>query len=472
MRTKTFIWLLLTTSLALMVVALYNGFGLTESDTGAYIEKGILNAIPNDRSPFYGWFIRYTSMWSSLWYALFAQCLLLAYVLLKFIFQLAVFSRQSAVAHSKAEGPDNDPNLPAGRQGSQARFTLFTIIVIVSFTCVSWVASYLMPDVFAGILLLAILLFLSYKEKKTLQLVIYALIIFLSIIVHNSHTLIVAPFSLALLVWALLKKNKTILKKSLVLLCLSVMSWLLMCTVNALNGYDFTYSRGSHVFMVTKFAEAGILKTYLDDNCGKKNLKLCNYKDQIPAYSWEFLWDAQSPLYKTGGWDSNKAEFGVIIHDVFTTPKYMKMFAASAATGTLRELSQVQAPDNTSFQGRWSSPGYRIGIYFADELNEYVLAKQNKAGLSATNCNYIYYLFFLLSTIWILFHARFFERELLFIYGCIILFFVLNAFVTSAFSTVIYRFQNRVFWLLPATNAILIIKYYWHRFQHAENIER
>jgi hypothetical protein len=40
------------------------------------------------------------------------------------------------------------------------------------------------------------------------------------------------------------------------------------------------------------------------------------------------------------------------------------------------------------------------------------------------------------------------------------LFFVVNAFVTSLGSTVIYRFQYRIFWILPATNAILMIKYY------------
>ena len=469
MKLKTFIPLLLATSLMLMVVALYSGFGLTESDTGAYIYMGIRNTIPIDRSIFYGWFIRYTSMWSSLWYALFAQNLLLAYVLLKYVFQIQ--NSKFKIQNFRDAETGNDPNSLLPTTDSQSRFTLFTVITIVSFTCVSWVASYLMPDAFAGILLLSILLFFTYRAGKALQLVAYALIILLAMIVHNSHALIVAPFSLVLIVWAMIKKHRTILKRSLVLLSLSAMSWLLLCTVNAVNGYDFTYSRGSHVFMVTKFAETGILKTYLDDNCGTKNLKMCNYRDQIPAYSWDFLWDAQSPLYKTGGWDSNKKEFGLIIHDVFTTPKYMEMFMVSAATGTLRELSQVQAPDYTTFQGRTSSPGQSVSVFFADELNEYVLAKQNTTGLSATSANYIYYLFFLLSVIWILFHSQFFEKELFFIYGCILLFFVLNAFVTSTFSTVIYRFQNRVFWALPATNAILMIRYYWYRFPQRANTE-
>ncbi len=459
-----------------MVVALYNGFGLTESDTGAYIEKGILNVIPNDRSPFYGWFIRYTSMWSSLWYALFAQCLLLAYVLLQFVRQLAfgiwqpaapslesaVGRLQSAVSHSEAEGPNS----------SEVRFTLFTVIAIVSFTCVSWVASYLMPDVFAGILLLGILLFLSYKEKKRMPLVVYALIIFLAIIVHNSHFLIVAPFSLVLILWAVIKKNKTILKRSIVLLCLSALSWLLMCTVNAGNGYGFTYSRGSHVFMMGKFVEMGLLNTYLDENCGKKNLKLCNYKDHMPDYSWDFIWDSESPLYKTGGWDSNKVEYNTIIHDVFTTPRYMKLFARNSATATLRQLAQVQAPDRTSMMGKWSSPWQRIGTYFGDELNEYSTSKQYGEGLSGTGSNYIYYLFFILSSCWILFHRRVLSKEISFIYAALLFFLLVNAFVTATFSTVLSRYQNRVFWLLPATNAILIVRYYWHRFQYADKVER
>ena len=453
MRTKNFIPLLLITSFAMMVVALYNGFGLTESDTGAYIEKGILNVIPNDRSIFYCWFIRYTSMWCSLWFTMFAQCTLLAYVLLRYIF---------TIQNSKLNTPYED--IQANTQDTNFRMTLFTVITITSFTCVAWVAGYLMPDVFAGILLLGTLLFLNDSSGKIMPLVTYSVIIFLSIIVHNSHFAVTALFSVTLIVWALVKKYTRLLKRGLVLLSLSALSWVLMCAINAGNGYGFVFSRGSHVFMVTKFAETGILKTYLEDNCGRKNLKLCNYIDQIPAYSWEFLWNEQSPLYKTGGWDSNKTEYDIIIHDVFTTPKYMRMFVQNAATGTLRQLSQIQAPAHTSIQGAWSSPWQRIGTYFGDELNEYCTAKQYTTGISGTDCNYIYYLFFILSSLWILYNSHILTRELYFFYGCILLFLFVNAFVTSTLSTVIYRFQNRVFWALPATNAIIMIRYYRSRF--------
>jgi hypothetical protein len=328
-----------------------------------------------------------------------------------------------------------------------------------------------MPDVFAGILLLGTLLYLTDKTTRLQQLA-YVLIIFLAIIVHNSHFLIVAAFSSLLLAWALIKKHATVLKRSIVLLSLSVMSWALMCTVNAVNGYGFTYSRGSHVFMMGKFVETGLLKTYLDDNCATKNLKLCNYKDQIPMYSWDFLWDLQGPLYKTGGWDSSKPEYDAIIHDVFTTPRYAKSFARGCFTSTLRQLFEVQAPDHTTFQGKWSSPWQRIGTYFGDELNEYCNSKLYTDGLSATGNNYIYYLFFVLSAVWLLFHKHVFGKELLFIYAGIFLFLFLNAFVTATFSTVVPRFQNRVFWVLPATNAIIIAAYYWDRFQRVGNTQQ
>ncbi len=452
-----------------MVVALYSGFALAESDTGAYIEKGILNIIPNDRSPFYCWFVRYTSMWSSLWYALFAQSLLLAYLLVKFIVLVSGAEPQN----SKFQTPNSNTTVVvsgAEPPKSQTRFILFTVIAIVSFTCVSWVASYLMPDVFAGILLVGILLYLADKGHGIGQLVVYLLIVFLSIIVHNSHFLIVALFSSLLIVWALVKKHRTMLMRSVVLLLLSVMSWALMCTVNAVNGYGFTYSRGSHVFMMGKLVETGLLKKYLEDNCGRKNLKLCNYKDQIPMYQWDFLWDQQGPLYKTGGWDSSKAEYDEIIHDVLTTPRYAKLYVRNCATSTLRQLFDVQAPDHTTFQGKWSSPWQRIGTFFSDELNEYTNSRTYASDLSATGNNYIYYLFFVLSCLWLLFHKHVFTRELQFIYAAILLFLLMNAFVTATFSTVVPRFQNRVFWILPATNAIIIARYYWHRIQREEDV--
>src|SRR5436190_7513240 len=253
MKTKSFLGLLFVTTLLLMVVALYNGFPLTESDTGAYIEKGILGIIPQDRSPFYGWFMRYTSLWTSLWFTVFVQCFILSYVLLKFIIFLDPHPSQASASTGGINSTEQIPNSKFQIPNS-FNYRLVTVIVIITVTCVAWVAGYLMPDIFAGILLLAILLYLFDEDGGKGALTFYAVLIFMAIIIHNSHFLITAIFSTALIIWALVKRYAVLLKRSIVLLSLSVLSWLLMCTVNAANGYDFTFSRGSHVFMVTKFA--------------------------------------------------------------------------------------------------------------------------------------------------------------------------------------------------------------------------
>ena len=403
-----------------------------EGDTGSYIETGILGYLPADRTPFYGFFMRYTSMWTSLWFTIFAQSLILAALLLKYIRRL---------------------------QGRVLPFatTLFTVIPVVAFTCVSWMSSCLMPDVFTAVLLLAVLLYLSEKAVNAAWTIAYTLIIFAVVIIHNSHFLILALFAGCMLLWALIKKHRMLARRCILLICIAVLSWATMCTINAANGNGFTYSRGSHVFMMGRLAEAGILSAYLDDHCGKEPLKLCSYRDQIPAYSWDFIWDDQSPLYKTGGWVANKQEYEHIIHGVFTTPAYLKMFARNAATGTLRQLFQVRVPDKIGPQGYQSAPWWMMGKYFQDEEKEYMTSRQNAAGLHGGDANLIYYTWFILSSLLVLYCSKQLNSAQLFIYGGVLLFFVINAFVTATFSTVLFRYQERIFWILPATNGILLV---------------
>jgi hypothetical protein len=447
MKPSTFLALLFVTAFLLMWVAFYNGFPLVEGDTGAYIQQAIYPHFAADRSPFYGLFIRVTSLWTSLWWPVFAQCLILSFLLLKFI----------TLINSKLPTPVN-LSLPTAPIPNST--LLVTILAILSLTCVAWVTAFLMPDVFAGILLLSLLLFISNEGGRISQLV-YAGCIFLALLMHNSHFVITLLFSLLLLVYAIVKHNRLLVRKNIAVIALCASVWTIMCSMNAIKHYGFTFSRGKDIFMMARLAETGILKTYLDDNCAKKNLALCNYKAQVPATLTDFLWSGESPLYRLGGWDSNKAEYRLIIHDVFTTPKYQAMFAASSARSTLKELTQIQAPDRIPVEDKNAEPWKKVQQYFSDQMPQFITSLQNQNKITAHGWNIAYYLFFVLSLAAILyFYKKIFTRELLFIYVCIILFLIVNAFVTATFSTVIYRFQYRVAWVLPAANAIVLIRYF------------
>ena len=455
MNNKQFLFLLLSSTFALMVVALYNGFPLAEGDTGAYIQQAIYPHFAPDRTPFYGIYLRITSLWRSLWFPVFAQCLLLGFLLIKFIENV----------NPACENPT--PN---------TRRLLLIVLAIVSLTCSPWVAAYLMPDVFAGILLLAILLFITTPAGHRLS-ILYALLILGALFMHNSHFLITLLFAFALLVYAFRGKQMLLVKRSLILVALCFTTWATLSGMNAAKKYGFVFSRGSNIFMVAKLAETGILNIYLDENCPKNNLKLCNYKNQIPQSLSDFLWLDTSPLNQMGGWDSCRKEYTTVVHDVFTSPRYLLMFAQKSATGTLRQLTEIQVRDKIQSEGQDKQPSLKVRQFFGDEWREFSMSKQNTDLLMATSCNYVYLLTFLLSSIWILLCAsRVVSKEVVFIYGCILVFFVLNAFVTATFSTISYRYQYRIFWILPATNLILMIKYYWRAvnepFLEKNNLEK
>ncbi len=443
MQLKRDLPLLLLTALALMAIALYNGFPLVEGDTGAYIELAINPRLVLDRTPFYALFLRITSMWSSLWFTVFAQCALLGWALLRFARLL----------------------LPATKPAPTALLAII-VAAITAFTTVGWVSAYLMPDVFTGILLIAIILLLTNPASGWRPQLAYSAVILLSLSVHNSHFLILAIFALLVMASAIARRQKTLVVRSAALLCLSAVIYLGVSGMNAVKKHEFAFSRGSNVFMMAKLAETGILHAYLHENCANRNYRICQFKHEIPATLNDFLWDQYSPLYRMGGWDSSKAEYAQIIHEVFTTPRYSSLFARRMATNTLKQMTQIQAPDKFTPQMEGAEPWKKVRQYFADEAREYNTSLQNRGKLSANAPNFVYYVFLALSSLWVLlFYSRVRTPTLHSAYGYIILFLIINALVASTFSTVIYRFQYRVFWLLPATNIIVIARYYWQALQ-------
>ena len=134
----------------------------------------------------------------------------------------------------------------------------------------------------------------------------------------------------------------------------------------------------------------------------------------------------------------------------------------------LKELTQVQMPEKFPVENAQAEPYKKVRQYFEDELREFISSLQNSDKLTTGACNFVYYLFFLFSTIWMLFFYRMImSPQLGFVYACILVFLLINAMVSATFSTVIYRYQFRVFWILPATNAVVILNYYYQRYLKA-----
>lgn len=432
----------------LMWYSFYNGYPLVTSDTGAYIRYAFDFQVLKDRSSFYCVFaaigglrtLDIAGVRGSAWLPVFFQCVIISWLLLRYY------------------------RLIAGRMpGASGWFVV--VAVIVATTGLSWVASYLMPDIFAGILLLALLLYTLDKNASKFTRITYLGMIAGAVLVHNSHFLILPMATGLLLVTAWVRGKYDIRNNLARVLLLTACCWMFVCSINYSKGLGFTLSAASHAFMIGKLAETGVLQQYLSENCDTKSNKLCLYQNEIPDIAYHYLWDEYSPFYKIGGWDSSAAVHKPIIKDIFTNPKYAIRFAKQSVLHTARQLSFISIPEGEVSHGVASSPFKYINMFLKSEIPQYSNSRQMRGIIDNTAWIMIQRYTFFLSSIAVLLLIRNMpgRRKIAYVYLVVFIFIISNAFVTATFANVLDRLQIRVFWVLPATNIIVLLQYFMSR---------
>lgn len=431
-----------------MWYAVYNGYPLATSDTGAYVGTAFDFMVLKDRSSFYSVFLAFTGLripdWAlikgSLWLPTFFQAAIVAFLLLRLTHVV----------------------------GYQLKTTLTYIIsmLIISIgTALSWVASYAMPDIFTGILLLAMLLYMYDQSAVKPLKAFYLIVIPIATIIHNSHFVIMALYTIVMLF--IYHKNRPYLFKTAKLLSITIACVLLVCSLNFYKGFGFVISPGAHVFIVGKLAETKLLQTYLNDNCPEKNLKLCRYKSEIPPSAVKYIWEDNSPFHKIGGWESSKVEHDKIIKDIFCTPEYLSLFIKKAAMHSTIQSLNFQIPLTEQPFNQGTSPYRNISKNIGHEVDSFVTSKQQMSLINNYYLRYFQLLILLISIIWAILLVRThpsFENVIR-IYLVIIVFIICNAITTATLANVLSRLQYRVFWVLPSVNILIIVSYYVSRLK-------
>ena len=242
MTKKENIILLLLGTFILSIIGLYNGYPLVTSDTGTYIYSGFENVIPLDRPIVYGFMVRHLSLEYSMWFVVFFQNFLMAFVVLEI---LSMFIKK----------------IPKLKQ-----VYVLTLLGLTFFTGISWYTNQLMPDFFASILLLSIFILLKSKDLSRFMNVLFYCIILLSCLVHFSHVLIGMLLLVVLFVWNRFhnKERKLLSNKKMSYVLISILSVLLLLpSINYLTEAKFIVSKASHVFLMAHLADNGILDRFL-----------------------------------------------------------------------------------------------------------------------------------------------------------------------------------------------------------------
>ncbi len=430
---------LIFSSLILCFMAFYNGYPLVYPDTGTYIRSGFEGFVPEDRPITYGLFIRHISLSESLWLVVFFQGLITALLVFYYFHYLL-------------------------KQPFKIKLLAYLAYIglITFFFGASVNVSQLIPDIFTSITILSIGLLLFAEKMKLRDKIVISFTLIFSISVHSSHLLIVAASLMVIVVFFVYEKirkkatffyNKS--KRLIYITSLVVGSVLFTMSINYLYSGKSTYSRGGHVFLLARINDLGLLKDYLDHNCEKNDYKICQYRDKIP---WDMLWDPQSPLYLTGGWEANKEEYRRLIVDILTTPKYLKLFIIRTFESSFKQFYTFDTGD-TPPQTMGSSVFGAIDQFYHETTKEYLGAFQNNNKLKYDEINRSQKVIF--GFLLILFFA-FYISDIEVKWKFLISFFLLTLYFNAAVSTISCiapRFQGRVIWMLPLPAFIILLNH-------------
>lgn len=422
--------------------AAWNGYPLVFADTGTYLGQTLLLYLGWDRPPFYSLFLFATHWRLSLWLPVLVQALVAAHL-------LGLVLRVQGLG-----GPG--PLLAAS-------------LALSALTSLPWLAAQLMPDLFTGVLVLALWLLgfraalLRRGERLWLMLLAAG-----SVAMHQSH--IPLAFGLVLLGAALLLPRalaghrRAALFAVLRMLVPVLLAALAILSMNLAAHHRFGLSPYGSVFLATRLIYDGPGRAHLARACAAgAPLAICAVGDRLPPHHNAFLWYPDSPLYRAlGGPKVWSGEARAIVRG--TLAEAPGAVAAAMLRNALAQLGRMRTGDGLEPWPDLPGPAPLIARYFPAEQEAFQAARQQQGWLRA-EAEALGVLHVVLAAIGALALLGLLARRLggrRDLPGAALGLFVLaamlgNAAVTGALSGPAHRYQARLSWLLVLAPAAIAL---------------
>jgi hypothetical protein len=469
---KAFVLRLVNTENALRVAAtllflpmffITDGSILCTTDTGAYLQtisnmetQGLAAAIPMDRSVFYGLFL-----WAGKHY--FGLSPLLASLGIQ-LETPHVFSILLIPCLLLLMG------MTYWLERLFSKHVVWIILISMSvstiLTPLPWFVFQVMPDVFTPLLFLYAMVFLSAKSNSTR--IFASIVLVFSALMHHSHLPLLTAFAAGIhLIKPMRKHLNFSSQQTKPLFVISFLPWIITITLNALAGNGFTPSKGSHVFLMGKLCENGILKAYLDENPIEQNplakrhpeiATFYQYKNKLPKHAWDFVWNEQPLLGPTGGWHHGKELYTDIYLATLSSPTLLSMHLESAVKATLQQVFLNHAGDGLEPLQKGGAVDIELKKHFPeDHLGFFGQSAQQQSRINFGTFNQVYDIVaaFLIITCLLLLYKHP-NPNYAWLLGVAVFFVLCNAFVTANLANVLSRLNARDFWLIPFVCASII----------------
>jgi hypothetical protein len=313
--------------LMLLAPALWNGYPLLQWDTGGYLARWYEGYLVPSRSTVFGLYLHFGEH-SAFWINLGIQALATLWIL----------------------------QLTLRVLGLAQPLRLLTISLVLALTtALPWLASTLLTDIFAGLAVLSFFILavhgarISTVEKCSL----FALTAFAA--ASHSATLAVL-LGLCCVGWSLrpfLRERIAIAGLVQASLGLVAGAAMLLSANFALSG-QVAWTPGGYGVAFGRMMQDGIVAHYLREHCPQQKLKLCPYRDQLPATADQFLW-GNSMFNTLGRFNGLNDEMGfIVLHSLAEYPAWQ---AEAAVAATAQQLVHVATGEGTN---EWIGHTYGI----------------------------------------------------------------------------------------------------------------
>ena len=411
----------------LIAPALWNGYPLLQWDTGGYLARWYEGYLVPSRSTVFGLYLHFGQD-SNFWINLGIQALATLWIV------------QLALRVSGLLGP--------------WRLTAISLALILT-TALPWLASTLLTDIFTGLSVLA--LFILVVHGRQISPVEKCSLFAFTAFAAATHTATLAVLlGLCCAGWIARPFLHGRIAVSGLLqgsLTLAAGAAMLLSANFALSG-QLAWTPGGYGVAFGRMLQDGIVKQYLDDHCPRQELKLCPYRNELPATADRFLWGS-SVFNDLGRFNGLNDEMGLIVRRSLV--EYPRRQAEAAIVATAQQLVHVGTGEGTNV---WI--GHTYGIierYLPAQIKPMRAAYQQHQDIDFVAINRLHVpiaLASMLAVAAILASAIWRRRldDLTLLAATVTLALLGNAFVCGVISGPHDRYGARIAWV--ATFAVLI----------------
>jgi hypothetical protein len=417
----------------LLAPALWNGYPLLQWDTGGYLARWYEGYLVPSRSTVFGLYL-HAGEDSGFWLNLGIQALATLWVLQ---LTLRVFGMLRPL-----------------------RLIWLSMALFVT-TALPWLASMLLTDIFAGLSVLSLFILVLHGDRIS-GIEKFALFAFTAFAAATHSATLGVLFGLCGLGWiARPWLRERIAVAGLVQGSLTIVAGaaMLLAANFALSG-ELAWTPGGAGVAFGRMLQDGIVARYLGDHCPQAELKLCPYRDQLPATADAFLW-GNSMFNTLGRFKGMNDEMGFIARHALA--EYPLWQAEAALTATARQLTHVATGEGTN---GWIPHTYGIiERYIPAQLKPMRAAHQQHWDINFAAINWLHIPVALISMLVVfgLFGRAIWRRRLddLTLLAATVSFALLgNAFVCGVISGPHDRYGARLAWVATFTVLIAAIRHF------------